>query len=188
VTADRLVGRSVPRVDGRDKVTGAARFCGDLSFPGMLYARILRSPVVHGRIESVDSEAARRLPGVKLVLTGADLGAIDPYFGPAFKDRPILAIEKVRYEGEPVAAVVAEDRETAARALELIDVAYQELPAVTSVEQAVAPGAPLVHSWVEPAGHFATCRAPSSCRSATSAIASSSAAAGARPGSRTPMS
>ncbi|MBI4272040.1 MAG: xanthine dehydrogenase family protein molybdopterin-binding subunit [Candidatus Rokubacteria bacterium] len=151
----RVVGQSVPRIDALEKVTGRARYVTDLELPGMLYAALLRSPWAHARIVRIDAAAARALPGVRAVVTGADLTWCDPYFGPAFRDRPILAIDVVRYEGEPVAAVVAEDAEVAARALALVEVEYEEQPAVTTLEEALAPGAPLVHTSEPPAGHFA---------------------------------
>jgi CO/xanthine dehydrogenase Mo-binding subunit len=151
----RVVGQSVRRVDAVEKVTGRARYASDLVRPGMLHARLLRSPYPHARLVRVDGTAARAAAGVQAVVTGADLGWCDPYFGPAFRDRPILAIDVARYEGEPVAAVVAEDDEAAAAALELIDAEYEERPAVTTLDEALAPGAPLVHTAKPLAGHFA---------------------------------
>lgn len=139
------VGRSVQRLDGREKLRGQAQFVGDMSLPRMLYGKVLRSPVPHARIVSLDVSKAEAMPGVACVLTGEDLADIDPYWGHAIKDRPIVAIGKVRFHGEPVAAVAAEDEATAERALLLIEVEYEELPVVGTVEQAVAPGAPLVH-------------------------------------------
>ena len=150
-----VVGRSVRRIDAIEKVTGRARYVTDLELPDMLHAKLLRSPYPHARIERVETAAARAVPGVSAVVTSADLGWCDPYFGPAYRDRPILAIDVVRYEGEPVAAVIAEDESVAARALELIEVDYHELPAVTTIEEALLPGAPLVHTGEPQAGHFA---------------------------------
>jgi CO/xanthine dehydrogenase Mo-binding subunit len=151
----RVVGRPVPRVDGLEKVTGRARYVTDLELPGMLHVALVRSPFAHARIVGVDTAAAARAPGVRAVAGCADLAGCDPYFGPAFRDRPILAVDVVRYEGEPVVAVVAEDEGAAHEAAALIDVAYEELPAVTTLEEALAPGAPLVHSREPLAGHFA---------------------------------
>jgi CO/xanthine dehydrogenase Mo-binding subunit len=151
----RVVGKSVPRVDGTEKVTGRARYVTDLALPGMLHARLLRSPYPHARIVRIDTARARALPGVHAVLVASDLTWCDPYCGPAFRDRPIVAIDVARYEGEPVAAVAAVDELTAAQALELIDVEYEELPAVTTLPDALAPGAPLVHTGEPLAGHFA---------------------------------
>jgi CO/xanthine dehydrogenase Mo-binding subunit len=151
----RVVGRSVRRIDAVEKVTGRARYVTDLELPGMLHARLLRSPYPHARIAAVDAARARAAAGVRLVATGADLGWCDPYFGPAFRDRPVLAIEVARHEGEPVAGVLAESEAAAAEAVDLIDVDYEELPAVTTLEEALAPGAPLVHTGEPLAGHFA---------------------------------
>src|SRR5262249_21359473 len=99
--------------------------------------------------------AARAVPGVRAVVTSADLGWCDVYYGPAFRDRPILAVEVARYEGEPIAAVVADNESAAAEAVALVGVEYEELPAVTTLDEALAPGAPLVHTSEPPAGHFA---------------------------------
>src|SRR5438128_1334386 len=151
----RVVGQSVRRVDAPEKVTGRARYVTDMELPGTLHAKLLRSPYPHAKILRVDVARARAAPGVRAVVTSADLDWCDPYYGPAFRDRPILAIEVARYEGEPVAAVVAESESAAAQALELIEIAYEELPAVTTLEEALAPGAPLVHTAEPLAGHFA---------------------------------
>lgn len=151
----RAVGHSVPRLDGREKVTGQARYVSDLTLPDMLHTRLLRSPYPHARIARVDATRARAVAGVLAAVAAADLSGFDPYFGPAFRDRPILAMDIARYEGEPVAAVVAENDEIASEALDLLEVEYEELPAVTTLEEALAPGAPLVHTGVPLAGHFA---------------------------------
>ena len=103
---------------------------------------------------AIDTAAASALPGVRAVLVGADLDDIDPFYGVAVKDQPILAIDVVRYSGEPVAAVAADDPETAGRALELIVADYEDLPAVHSLDEALAPAAPLVHNSVRMAAHF----------------------------------
>jgi CO/xanthine dehydrogenase Mo-binding subunit len=138
------VGRSQPRRDAREKLRGEAEFAGDIVVPRMLHGKVLRSPIAHGRIVSIDTSAAERVPGVVSVLTGADLRDIDPYYGHAIKDRPIVAIDKVRFHGEQVAAVAAETVGAAAAAVEAIDVEYEELPVVAGVEDALADGAPLV--------------------------------------------
>jgi CO/xanthine dehydrogenase Mo-binding subunit len=138
------VGVSKPRRDAREKLRGQAQFVGDMFVPRMLHGRVLRSPIAHGRIVSIDTTAAERLPGVVCVLTGADLQDIDPYYGHAIKDRPIIAIDKVRFHGEQVAAVAAETPAAAAAAVEAIAVDYEELPVVASVEVAVGPAATLV--------------------------------------------
>jgi CO/xanthine dehydrogenase Mo-binding subunit/aerobic-type carbon monoxide dehydrogenase small subunit (CoxS/CutS family) len=151
----RVVGHPVPRVDGGEKVTGRARYVTDLVMAGMAHAKVLRCPYPHARITRVDASRARARPGVLAVVTGRDLTWCDPFYGPAFRDRPILAIDVARYEGDPVAAVVAVDEATAAAALELIEVDYTPLPAVITLEEALTPGAPLVHTGQPLAGHFA---------------------------------
>jgi len=151
----RVVGHSVRRPDALDKVMGRARYVSDLAQPGMLHAALLRSPHAHARIRAIDATAARAVPGVRAVVTSADLAWCDPYFGPAFRDRPILAIDVARYEGEPVAAVVADDLAAASMALDRIAVDYEPLPAATTIESALAPDAPLVHTGDVLAGHFA---------------------------------
>lgn len=151
----RVVGQSVPRLDAVEKVTGRARYVTDLELPGMGHAVLVRAPHAHARIVSVDSAAARAVPGVRAVVSSADITGCDPYFGPAYRDRPILAIGVARHEGEPVVAVVGDDEAAAAAAAALVEVAYEELPAVTTLEEALAPGAPLVHTGQPLAGHFA---------------------------------
>ncbi len=151
----RVVGKSVRRADTIEKVRGRARYLGDMELPGMAHAAVLRSPYPHARIVGVDVARARAHPGVFAVLTAADLTWCDPFFGPALRDRPILATDVARHEGEPVVAVAAVDEATAAEALELVDVDYAELPAVMTLEEALAPGAPLVHPGDPLAGHFA---------------------------------
>ena len=137
----KYVGQSVARVDGIEKVTGKAKFTGDLVIPGMLHGKILRSPYPHARILGIDSSRAEALPGVAAVLTAADISDPHPYYS----GRPVIAIEKVRYVGEPVAAVAATDRETAEEALALINVRYDELPAAVGLDAALAKDAPLIH-------------------------------------------
>ena len=151
----RVVGRPVPRVDGLEKVTGRARYVTDLVIPGMAHARVMRSPYAHARVRRVDVTRARALTGVLAALCGADLTWCEPYYGPAYRDRPVLAIDVARYEGEPVAAVAAVDEATADAALDLIEVDYEPLPPVTTLEEALAPGAPLVHTGKPQAGIFA---------------------------------
>ncbi|HET9404049.1 MAG TPA: xanthine dehydrogenase family protein molybdopterin-binding subunit, partial [Burkholderiales bacterium] len=138
-----VIGKDVPRTDAVPKVTGAAQYVADLRFPGMLHAAVLRSPHPHARIVSIDTSAAAAMPGVKAVATGEDTarrkwGAFRPDLYP-------LAIGKVRYAGDEVAAVAALDPETARAAVDKILVQYEVLPAVLSLDQALAPGAALVH-------------------------------------------
>jgi CO/xanthine dehydrogenase Mo-binding subunit len=142
---DDLIGKSVPRIDGPEKVTGSATFTADMKLPGMLYARMLLSPHAHARILSIDTDKARQLPGVKAVLTGKDL----PYrVGLYMVDKPILADGKARYCGEPVAAVAAASEEIALEAVSLIKVDYEVLEPVLDAREALKPGAPLVHEFL----------------------------------------
>ena len=135
--------RPEPRIDGVEKVTGAARYAADVCRPGMLWAKVLRSPLPHARILRIETSAARALPGVHAVLTAEDLP--DQRVGRSMRDMPVLARGKVRFIGEKVAAVAAESRETADEALGLIDVEYEELPAVFDPVEAMRPDAPLIH-------------------------------------------
>lgn len=140
-----IVGQGVTRYDAPDKVTGRARYTADIHLPGMLHGKILGSPIAHGRITRLDVSKARALPGVVAVLTGADVP--DTWYGvsPAREDEQILARDRVRYVGDEIAAVAAVDEETAERALRLIEVEFDPLPAVFDPETAMAPGAPLIH-------------------------------------------
>ncbi len=140
-----VVNHSLPRRDGRVKVTGKAQYVADLRLFGMAYAKVLRSTYAHAKIISIDKSRAESHPGVYCVVTGYDLEGLNPYYGHAVKDHPLLAINKVRYTGEPVAAVVAVDERTAFEALEFIDVKYEELKAVFTPEEALAEDAPLLH-------------------------------------------
>ena len=147
-TTHTIVGHDAPRVDAVAKVTGAAHFAGDLRLHGMAYGRLLRSPYAHARIVGIDTSRAEALPGVIAVMTGRNLPAADPYYGHALKDRPILAIDRVRFVGEPVVAVAAEDPAVAAEAITLIDVAYEEMPTAITIAQALAADAPHLHDTV----------------------------------------
>jgi CO/xanthine dehydrogenase Mo-binding subunit len=135
-------------LDAVERVTGRIDYTINHELPGMLHARLLRSTTPHARIARLDVSRARALPGVWMVVTGQDLESradFSPYYGPVFRDQPVLAIQKVRYTGDPVAAVLAEDPDVAAQALELIDVEYEHLPAVFDPLEALTDGAPLVH-------------------------------------------
>jgi CO/xanthine dehydrogenase Mo-binding subunit len=151
------VGRRVPMLDARERVSGAAMFAGNVELPGMLWGKILRSPHAHARIIRLDASRAERLPGVRAVLTGEKLldSPLNPYYGPVLPDRPLVAIEKVRYAGEPVAAVAAVDEDVAREALDLIEVVYEDLPVLVTPEQALAPDAPAIHERV-PTREFVT--------------------------------
>ncbi len=141
------------RADYLEKVTGAAQYASDITVPGMLHGRILRSTVPHGRIKSIDVSAALAMPGVVAVLTGADLAHLpgnETHWGVAMKDRPVIAIDKVRYVGDPIAAVAAVDEFSAEEALDAIVVEIESLPFVTTAQEALQPDAPLVHESMTP--------------------------------------
>ena len=140
-----LVGTNVPMVGGLAKVRGAVNYIADLEFPGMLYAKALRSPYPHAKLLTVDATQATKLPGIAAVVTRDDLNGLNPYFGTGVEDQPVVAIERVHYVGDIVAAVAAESREIAEEALTLIEVDYDQLPAVTDVIEAAKPGAPIIH-------------------------------------------
>ena len=146
----KYVGHSVPRVDGIEKVTGKAKFVGDISVPGMLYGKILRSPYPHARLLSIETKKAEALAGVVAVLTAADIADVNPIYN----GRPVIAMHKVRYVGEPVAAVAAEDLASAEDALSAIQVNYEELPSVTGIDAALQKGAPVIHE--DKAGNIGT--------------------------------
>ena len=148
----KVVGTRPIRPDGVDKVTGRAQFGADFHLPGMLTGRIKRSPHAHARIVKIDVSAAEKLPGVKAIVTGADLevgagGDIEAgEHAAAMKDvaANVLASGKVLYQGHAVAAVAATSPEIAAEALDLIEVTYEVLPHVVDVDEAMAPGAPVL--------------------------------------------
>ena len=136
-----VVGADLPRTDAAAKVTGAARYTVDVDLPGMLHAKVLRSPHAHARVASIDASKARAAPGVHAVLTRDDLAGLNPTYGYFIKDQPIVAIDKVRYVGDTVAAVAAETEAQAVAALGLIEVGYEPLPEVADVDAALAGGA-----------------------------------------------
>ena len=150
------VGRSLPRLEARDKVTGRAEYTHLMEVPGMLYGKIFRSTVAHGRIKSIDTSEALKVPGVFAVYTSDDVRKVipDPYYGPAFHDQPILAIGKVHYVGEPVVVVLASDPHVAEQAAQEIVAEYEELPAVFDEVEA-AENKTLVHDELKPASTFA---------------------------------
>ena len=149
------VGRSIPRVEARAKVSGKAEYVQNLRLPGMLHAKAHRSTLAHGRILSIDASAALAMPGVFAVYTAADIlkRVPDPHYGPAFHDQPVLAIDKVRHVGEPVALVLAVDPHVAEAAAQAIVVDYEELPAVFDEIEAMTSKA-VVHEVLKPAGTF----------------------------------
>ncbi|MEA2110366.1 MAG: molybdopterin cofactor-binding domain-containing protein [Pseudomonadota bacterium] len=143
-----VVGKSLPRSDARIKAVGAARYCDDIIRPGMLFGKLLRSPVAHAKILNIDVSKAKKLPGVKSVITGNDTLKIR--FGnwrlvPESQDELPLAVDKVRFIGDEVAAVAAIDKDIAEEALDLISVEYEELPGAFSVDESLAEGAPVIH-------------------------------------------
>jgi len=144
-----VVGKPLPRIDGKVKVTGTATYADDLILPGMLHGKLLRSPYAHAKIVDIDTTKAERLPGVRAVITGKDFPGIVVGFMRQYADRPPIAIDKVRHYGEVVAAVAAIDEDIAEEALDLIEVGYEELPPVLNWEEAVKEGAPLVHENVK---------------------------------------
>ncbi len=148
-----MIGKRIYRVDSREKVTGKAIYGIDMKLPGMLPGKILRSPLPHARILHMDTTKARRLKGVKAVVTAEDTPKIK--YGAQIDDEYPLAVDKVRYIGDEVAAVAAVDEETAREALDLIRVEYEELPALFSPREAMAAGAPRIHESVNNiATHF----------------------------------
>ena len=141
----KIIGKSLPRYDARDKATGRAKYTGDISLHRMLHGKILHSPIAHGRIKRIDTSKAEDLPGVKAVITGKDVPDRQYGVSPPRYDEFVLAKEIVRYVGDEVAAVAAVDEETAQRALELIEVEYEEMPTVFDAFRAMEDGAPLLH-------------------------------------------
>ncbi|MBI4524308.1 MAG: xanthine dehydrogenase family protein molybdopterin-binding subunit [Deltaproteobacteria bacterium] len=153
-----VVGQPVYRKDAAQKVTGEVLHVGNITMPGLLHLAVLRSPYPHARIIRIDKSKAEALDGVVAVVTGADIAAmpgVDPYFGPSFRDQPILAIDRVLHVGDPVVAIAATDRRRAEDALQLVDVEYDPLPAVIDVLEAARPDSPLVHEKLRPAKAFA---------------------------------
>jgi len=142
-TAVPVIGASVPRIEGPEKVTGRAHYAADILLPGMLWGKILRSPYPHARILRIDASKAWSVPGVRAVLTGNDVRG--HYQGKILRDLPVLCWDRVRYVGDRVAAVAAETVEAADAALERIEVEYEELPAVFDPLEALDPRAPLLH-------------------------------------------
>ncbi len=153
--AGSQIGRSIPRLEARDKVTGRAEYTHLMRLPGMLHAKLFRSTVAHGRIRTLDTSAAKQIPGVLHVVTIDDVRKVipDPYYGPAFHDQPILADGKVRFVGEPVAVVLARDPHVAEQAAALIGAEYEELPAIYDEMEAFSADT-FVHDELKPAATF----------------------------------
>jgi CO/xanthine dehydrogenase Mo-binding subunit len=140
----QVIGKPSRRWDGEDKVTGRARYAADISLPGTLFGKSLHSPYSHARIVRIDTSEARKLPGVHAVITGEDVRTRG-LWGRAVKDIPPLAYDRVRYFGERVAAVAADDEDIAQQAIDLIDVEYEELEPVLDMLEAMKDGAPILH-------------------------------------------
>lgn len=141
----RVVGKGLPKIDSVGKATGAAQYTVDLKIPGMLHGKILRSPLPHARIKSIDVSRAEQLSGVHGVITAKDVPLNRFSFFQWLADKTILCSDKVRYVGDEVAAVATVDEDTAMNALDLINVEYEPLPAVYDAGEAMKPGAPLIH-------------------------------------------
>ena len=142
----KVVGKPFRKVDARSKCVGATKFADDIALPRMLYCKLLRSHVPHALIKNIDASKALALPGVHAVITGKDLPI--PYgILPVSQDETALCVEKVRFIGDPVAAVAAVDEDTAFEAMNLIEVEYEPLAAVASVEEAVETSEPRIHDY-----------------------------------------
>lgn len=141
-----FIGNNARRLDAPSKVSGRLRYAGDMVMPGMLHMQVLRSPHAHARIRSIDVSAAEALPGVACAVTSADVPGEDN-FGVFVHDQPVMARDVVRYVGEGIAAVAAEDLLTARKAMQLIKVEYELLPAVFDPEAALREGAPVLHGY-----------------------------------------
>jgi CO/xanthine dehydrogenase Mo-binding subunit len=152
----REVGRSMPRLESTAKVDGSVEYIHNLRLPGMLHGKIHRSAIAHGRIVRIDVSAALAVEGVYAVITADDVATLvsNPYYGPAFHDQPVLAVGKVLHVGEPVAVVLATDPHIAEEAADLLSVEYEPLAAVFDEVAAAAPGAPIIHDELKPAGMF----------------------------------
>ena len=139
----KVIGKSQPRLDGIDMISGRARYTVDVDLPGALHVKLLRSPLAHAKLHRVDATRARALAGVAAVLTANDVPA--KRFGFSLQDEPIFATDKVRYVGDVIAAVAAEDEAIAEQAVDLIDCQFSELPAALTADDALSENAPLVH-------------------------------------------
>lgn len=139
-----MIGASVRRAGGEGRVDGSQRYVADIHLPDELHCKLVTVPVAHARIDMIDITDARRVPGLVTVFNSPPLPAARMRFGPQFNDRPVLATGEVKYHGEPVAIVAAETEDAAEEAARLVRVEYEELPAVVTVADALAPGAPLV--------------------------------------------
>lgn len=142
----QVIGKRIPRIESVPKVTGSLKYIDDMVLPGMLYGKFLRSPYAHAKVGKIDVSKAESLPGVKLILTPRDIIEKIPTLGPIPPKNQYLLEEEVRYVGDEVAAVAAVDEETAEKAISLITVEYEELPAIFDPEEAMSPEAPQLHA------------------------------------------
>ncbi len=139
----QYIGKSEYNVNAVAKATGRAKYCSDIKLPGMLYGKVKRSPYPHARIISIDTSKAERLPGTKVVIVGDEKTC--PFrFGAGVADEYVLARDKVLYVGDPVAAVAADSEEIAQKAVDLIEVEYEDLPAVFDGEEAFKKNPPAI--------------------------------------------
>lgn len=138
----KVAGKDIPRLDGHAKVTGEYQYGMDVSVPGMLHGKVIRSPYPHARILGFNTEKARALPGVLAVITGAD---VKMRLSAVVSDQPVLAWEVARYKGEPVALIAATKPEIADEAARLLEIEYEPLPVISDPEEAMKPGAMLLH-------------------------------------------
>ena len=137
-----IVGKTTPRIDAYERVTGQAQYTGDIQLPGMLYARVLRSPVPHAKIASIDTSKAEKLPGVKAVIHHGNTQI--PWSSGGLTHKRFIFNNPVRFVGDAVAAVAATDRQIAEDALGLIDVKYEKIPHVLDAKEALKPDAPKI--------------------------------------------
>jgi CO/xanthine dehydrogenase Mo-binding subunit len=138
------IGESVPMLDSVARVTGAVEYMVNLRLPNMLVGKIVRSQSPHAKLLKVDTTNALSVPGVVAILTGQDLGP-NAFYGAMMKDQGVVAVDRVRFVGEPVAAIAAESLDAAEEAALLLDIDYEELPAVFDAKEAIQPGAPILH-------------------------------------------
>jgi CO/xanthine dehydrogenase Mo-binding subunit len=141
---EEWISRSLPRIDGEGKVDGSIRFFSDLNPPGCLYAKTVRSPFPRARLRGIDVSKAEASPGVRCVVTHRDIRGLNGY-GVFFTDAPVLCSFRVNYVGDPIALVAADSEDAAARGAELVEVGYEELSPIRSIEEALEPGAPALH-------------------------------------------
>src|SRR5262245_41573149 len=140
----KVVGSSVPRAEGADKVIGRTLYAADVALPGTLWGKLLRSPFPHARILRIDTAKARKVPGVKTIVTGEDARGL--YIGKQIRDMPVLCWDTVRFVGDRVAAVAAETLDAAEEAMGLIEVEYEQLAAVFDPLEAMQSSAPRLHA------------------------------------------